>query len=396
MERTRMELTEFAADPFDALARARAAGWLGEIAEGGVLVLRHEDVRQLLGDPRLQANFTDFLRTFGVTSGPFYDWMAISPLDRDGKDHLRWRALMARTFTPRRVDAMRPFLHAAAHELVDGFAARGRCEFVSEFTDAYPSLGLCELIGVPTEDRDRFRGWANTIGLGFSPTEIASRIGEVDTALLQLVEYTAELAAKRRADPRDDLVTRIAVAGREDGWSDHEIHSFIAGLVFAGHETTKNQLGWMVAVLSARPDLWDAVAAGSLPAADLVEEVLRFRSAVTAVGRRVAEPIEHKGDRLEPGTQVLLSLWSADHDGAAYPRPDALDPVANAQVPHLAFGHGAHFCLGAALARAELCEALAVLSVRITCPKVVDGAVWKPPVGINGPDRLPIEFTSRA
>jgi hypothetical protein len=322
--------------------------------------------------------------------------MALSPLNRDGADHVRWRSLVSRTFTPRRVEQIRPFLVTAAHELIDAFAARGRCEFVHEFADAYPSLGLCELIGVPKEDRDGFRGWANTIGLGFNPVVLASRIGEVDAALVALLEYTGALAEKRRADPRDDLVTRIAQAAHEDGWSIDETRGAIAGLVFAGHETTKNQLGWMVAVLADHADVWDGVAAGEIPPADVVEEVMRFRSAVSGVGRTVAEPVERKGERLEPGTNVFLSLWSADADEAAFRKPEQFAPAANRETPHLAFGHGAHFCLGAALARAELQEGLAALAERIGCPTVGDGATWKPAAGINGPETLPITFTARA
>src|SRR5262249_44631653 len=159
----------------------------------------------------------------------------------------------SKAFTPRSVERLRPFLERAAHELIDGFAARGSCEFMAEFADAYPSLGLCELIGVPAADRDRFRTWANTIGLGFSPVSMGTRIAEIDDALTQLLAYAADLAATRRQDPRDDLVTRIAQAASEEGgWSDFNVSSAIAGLVFAGHETTKNQLGWMIALLAPR------------------------------------------------------------------------------------------------------------------------------------------------
>ena len=395
MARATIELQDFLADPFGTLERGRKTGWLADLAPA-TGVLTHEDVRELLADPRLRANFTDFLHTFGVTSGPFYEWMALSPLNRDGVDHQRWRAVLSRTFTPRRVEQIRPFLRTAAHELIDGFATRGACEFVGEFADAYPSLGLCELIGVPFEDRDRFRGWANAIGLGFSPVELLTRIGEIDAALTDLLAYTKELAALRRAEPRDDLITRIAQAGREDGWTDEMIHGAIAGLVFAGHETTKNQLGWMVSALSERPAVWEGVAAGDLTVVDVVEEVLRHRSAVTGVGRTVTTPIERHGEQLEPGTQVLLSLWSANNDERAYARPRDIDPAGHGETPHLAFGHGAHHCLGAALARAELQEALAALTARIECPTVGPDTEWKPAVGITGPLRLPITFTARA
>jgi cytochrome P450 len=114
------------------------------------------------------------------------------------------------------------------------------------------------------------------------------------------------------------------------------------------------------------------------------------------VGRRVSEAVTVDGERLEPNEQVFLSIWSANHDEAAYPHPEVLDPRQGVETPHLAFGHGAHYCLGAALSRAELQEALVSLATRLTCPTVGPDAVWKPPLGINGPERLPITFTARA
>ncbi len=395
MARRVLELAPILVDPIGELRRARAAGWLADVEPGLVGVLTHERVRELLTDGRLHSGFVQFMERFGITSGPFFEWMAISPLNRDGADHLRWRQLMARTFTPRSVERLRPFLHDMAHTLIDGFADRGACDFMAEFADAYPSLGLCELIGVPSEDRDRFRSWANTIGYGFSPVSMAEHIAEVDDALVKLLDYTGALAAARRAEPRDDLVTRIAQAADEDGgYSDFEVRAFIAGLVFAGHETTKNQLGWMVALLAERDDLWEDVAAGTIAAADVVEEVMRVRSAATSVGRTVAEPVEIGGERLEPGTSVLLSLWSANHDETVFPRPEALAPGEH-DAPHVGFGYGPHHCIGAALARAELQEALTALTARLECPSLGDGATWKPPVGINGPERLPIAFARR-
>jgi cytochrome P450 len=343
----------------------------------------------------MRSNFPEFLRAFGITGGPFYEWMSISPLNRDGAEHQRWRTLMSRTFTPRSVERLRPFLHDAAHELIDGFASRGSCEFMGEFADAYPSLGLCELIGVPREDRDRFRGWADKVGLGFSWL-VASHIAEVDAALAQLLAYTGDLAAARRVEPRDDLVSRIAIAAREDSWTDFEVQGFIAGLVFAGHDTTKNQLWWMVAALSGRTEVWESLADGSTPIAETVEEVLRYRPAVTGVGRTVAEAVTVGDERLEAGERVFFSAWSANHDERVYPNPEQLDPAQSTETPHLTFGHGAHYCLGAALARAELQEALAALTTRIGCPTVGEGATWRPPLGINGPQHLPITFPVRA
>jgi cytochrome P450 len=395
MTRTRLEIGQFATDPFGTLRRARDAGGVVQLELGGAGVMRYDQVRALLTDPRMRADFPGFLRAVGVRSGPFYEWMAISPLNRDGVEHQRYRSVMSRTFTPRSVERLRPFLRGAAHELIDAFVDAGSCDFMAAFADPYPSLGLCELIGVPTEDRERFRGWANTIGLGFSPL-VALHVAAVDEALTQLLAYTAELATRRRAEPRDDLVSRIVQAAVEDGWSDFEVHGFIAGLVFAGHETTKNQLGWMVHVLAEHPEVWDAAAAGAMSVADVVEEALRFRSAVTGVGRTAAEPVDVGGERIAADEPVFLSVWSANHDERVFADPERFDAAHGATAPHVAFGHGAHHCLGAALARAELQEALAALTARLHCPTIEVGAVWRPPLGINGPEQLPIRCAARA
>ena len=394
MARMQLRLDDLVNDQLCSLTRARAAGPVVDFEPGGVAVVSREEVRALLADSRLRTNFPEFLRSVGVSSGPFYEWIVSSPLNRDGADHLRWRAFMSRTFTPRNVERLRPFLRRAAHELIDAFADRGHCEFVADFADPYPSLGLCELIGVPAKDRDRFRGWANTIALGFSFL-VAADIDKVDAALVQLLDYAARLAAARRMEPGDDLVTRTAQAAGEGGWSDEEVAGFIAGLTFAGHETTKNQLGSTIAALAEHADLWDAVAAGSALVAEVVEETLRFHPAAGDTSRSVAEPMEVSGHKLQTGTQVYLSIRSANRDEAAYSHPDRIDPRQTAMSPHLAFGHGAHHCLGAALARAELQEALLALTTRITRPTIGSDAQWNTPVGIHGPVRLPLSFTAR-
>ena len=394
MTRTRFEMAELLADPHGALCRARGGTPVVQLELGAGGIMTHARVRGLLADGRLRGNLPEFLRTFGVSSGPFYDWLTISALNREDAAHQCWRKLVARTFTPRSVERLRPFLRTAAHALIDGFAARGGCEIVAEFADLYPSLGLSELIGVPPRDRERFRGWANTIGLGFGPL-VAQHIDAVDAALTELLAYAGELAALRRTAPRDDLITRIAYAAQQGGWSDAEVEGTIALLVFAGHETTKNQLGSTIAIVAEHPHVWDALAAGTLTAAAVVEEALRRRGTVTFLGRRVTEPVALDGEMLAAGEEVYLSLWSANRDEAVYRRPDVFDPNRDADPPHLAFGHGPHYCIGAALARAELQEALLALTSRLCCPAIAADAVWRPPFGLHGPERLPLAFTAR-
>lgn len=398
---TTVPIDRYLLDPIGALADARAGGPVGR-SELGPLVIGYEAARQALTDRRLEDRFTAVLALQGITSGSFHDWMARSPLDHDGEDHRRWRALMSRTFTPRSVERLRPALAAMTHELVDRFVERGACDVMAVIADVLPSWGLGELIGVPEADRDRFCTLANTIGLGFNALTLPLHVAEVDAALEELLAYTSALVDERRRQPLDDLVSRLAAViddpdAAEGGppWTADDVSSFVAGLVFAGHETTRNQIGLMVWVLSSHPDVWDAVADGSRSAAEVVEEVLRLRSTATSVVRVAASDAEVSGTPVRAGELVQVSLWGADHDPSTFPDPEAFDPAAHAAAGHLAFGHGPHHCLGAALARAELQVALEVLSRRITCPVLADGATWRPPVGITGPDVLPVTFTAR-
>jgi cytochrome P450 len=390
-----LSLAELVADPDAALARAREAGPVGE-SEMGTIALGYEAVRTMLQDTRMRPSFPRILERMGVTSGPFYDWMSGSPLDMEGDEHRRWRQLVLKTFTPRSVERLRPFLRSAAERLIDGFAELGRVEFVDAFARKLPSLGLCELIGVPAQDRERFSGWADTVGLGFNLVLVSARIGNVDEALVQLLDYAKDLVAKRRQEPRDDLVSRLALAATEEGVDPDTIHGTVAGLVFAGHETTKNQLGWLIAVLSEYPEEWERLAGEPGRVKDVIEEVLRFRSTATSIGRLALEDLELFGTRISKGQYVIGSLWAANRDAATFPNPQAFDVEGNRNAAQIAFGAGAHHCLGAALARAELQESLLALTARLTCPKVEAGATFLPPIGINGPSALPITFQARA
>jgi cytochrome P450 len=224
----------------------------------------------------------------------------------------------------------------------------------------------------------------------------ASRIAEVDVALQTLVDYARELLHARRKQPQDDLVTRLAQAVDADGGFDEaELAAALAGLVFGGYETTKNQLTFMIASLAGAPEEWDRVAKEPARAAKTVEESLRHRSAISLVGRVATEDFVVSGCPVHKGAPVVASLWGGNRDPSVWREPKQLDPDAHDGIPQLAFGHGAHYCVGAALARAELQEALIALSSALTCPRLCDGAEWSPPLGITGATRLPIAFSAR-
>ena len=393
-EKVSLTLQDLLADPDAALGRARDAGPVVD-TDLGTLVVRYEAVRGVLQDPRLRPSFSKFLERLGITSGPFYEWMSRSPLDMEGEEHRVWRKLVLRTFTPRSVERLRPFLRVEANQLIDAFSVEDTFDFIEAFARKLPSLGLCELIGVPADDRARFGAWADTIGLGFNLVMAPQRIGEIDDALVQLMEYAKALVRDRRAAPRDDLVSRLATGATEDGIDEAQVYGTVAGLVFAGHETTKNQLGWLVTTLSEVPAEWERVAREPGRAKDVVEEVLRFRSTATSIGRLAVEDVELFGKTLPKGSTLIASLWAANRDSRAFPNADRFDTDANRESAQLAFGQGVHHCLGAALARAELQESLVALATRLECPKLEPGATFLPPVGINGPTTLPVRFRAR-
>jgi cytochrome P450 len=390
-----VSIADMLANPDQTLKQAREQGPAVNTEIGTVLV-QHAAVRAVAQSDKLRPSFSRVLQQFGVSSGAFYDWMSLSPLDMEGDEHRVWRQLMLRTFTPKSVEKLRPFLRAEADRLIDAFLPLGECEFIDSYARKLPSAGLCELIGVPHQDRERFAAWADTIGLGFNVIVLPTRIHDVDAALVKMLAYADELIQARRTEPKDDLVTRLAQAVNEDqGISEETIRASIAGLVFAGHETTKNQLGWMVAVLSEVPEEWDRVAREPARAVNVVEEVLRFRSTATSIGRLALEDVEICGVRIAANSTVIASLWSANRDAAEFPRPDEIAVDENRAGVQVAFGQGAHHCLGAALARAELQESLVALAQRMRCPKLEPGAEFLPPIGINGPTKLPISFTPR-
>jgi cytochrome P450 len=394
-----MQFASFLADPMGTVAAARGGCPIVHTESGlgpdPLLVIGHEEVRALFADDRLEVNFVEMLELLGITSGPFYDWMALSPLNNEGDEHRRFRNFMNRTFTPARVRVVQPFLAEEADRLAAALAARGDVELMADFADILPALGLCELIGVPAEDRAQFTKLAQTIGIGFRPLLLVAHLEEVDQAVTELIAYARSLLERRAVDPVDDLVSHMATTRDEAGYSADECAAFLAGLVFAGNDTTRNQIGWMVATLIDHPQLWDDVASGKVAVDVAVEELMRFRSAVPGTMRRANADFEVAGVAIEAGSRMMLSLWGADSDPAMFAQARELDPVANSGQPHLAFGHGPHHCLGAALARVELQEALRALTTTLEVPEVREPIEWDLPVGINGPTRMPLRVQPR-
>ena len=364
----------------------------------GAAVLRRDEIHGLLGDRRLISSIPHLVRLQGAGDGPIGEMLETSVIAVDGPDHTRLRRLVSRSFTPSAANRHRPLMRSLVEELVAGFAVdgdgTGRCEFVSDFADHYPVRVICSVLGVPDEDHGRFGEWAESITYMLS-LELSAHLDEVAAAVDALAGYVGDLVEQRRREPQDDLVTSLVQASEDgDRLSNDELQSMIGGLLFAGVDTTRNQLGLAMHTFCEHPDQWRLLAERPELAPAAVNETMRLFGAVPGIPRVTLEDVEVDGWCIPAGTIVFLSLASANRDPRHYEDGVRFDITAEREG-HLTFGGGPHYCLGANLARAEMEEALVVLSQELSDLRLDGEPTWRLDTGIGGPTRLPLAFTRR-
>jgi cytochrome P450 len=327
-------------------------------------VTRYDDVEAMLRDRRFVRDPALALAPEQIpTSSPLDQLLGQHMLNRDGADHRRLRDLVSLAFTPKRVAELRPRVEAIAADLLDEVADRGAMDLITDFAYPLPTTVILELLGVPVADRDRFRAWSNALlEPPLTPEAQASAVGQ----LTAFTGYLRDLFAVRRAAPQDDLLSALLAAEHAgDRLSEGELFSTMVLLIVAGHETTVNLIANAVLALARDPRRRDALAAdpAAMPAA--VEEFLRYDGPVErALNRWAAEDVRWGDRTIRRGDPVILILNSANRDPERFERPDDLEPGRKPN-PHLAFGKGIHFCLGAPLARLEAQVALNALLARL-------------------------------
>jgi cytochrome P450 len=300
-------------------------------------------------------------------------------LAKDGDDHRRLRRLVTKAFTPRIVEQLRPRIQQIADDLIDEVEARGNMELVDDFAFPLPITVIAELLGVPVEDRERFRVWSSNVvmpALTPEDREIAQRRGD------EFIAYLDDLFAQRRAVPTEDLISALVQA--EDGsdtLSPNELSSMVVLLIVAGHETTVSLITSAVHALLSNPDQLAELRADLALMPSAVEELLRFDSPVErTITRWVAQDTELGGRRLERGNLVIAVISSANRDASQFPDPEKLD-LGRADNKHVGFGRGPHYCLGAPLARLEAEIALETLLRRLPSLRLAiaeDDLYWRP------------------
>src|SRR5215831_14496349 len=352
---------------------------------------RHADVDELLRDDRFSSDGTRGERY--VPPPPGRGRPGRSMLVVDPPDHTRLRNLVSKAFTPRMVERLRPRIEAIAADLVDRLADESRADLISRFAYPLPVIVIAEMLGVPARDRAQFQEWSAVVVRGLDPVLDSATQEAVFDARDALVAYIRGIIGERRREPADDLITAM-IAAREKGdlFSEGELVAMCNLLLIAGHETTVNLIGGGVLALLRNPDQLDRLRREPALATTAVEELLRYAPPVQWTGRVATEELELGGRRIAPRQSVVGILAAANRDPEVFDDPDRLD-IGRDPNPHVAFGRGIHFCLGAPLARLEAAVAMPMLVARFPDLRLAGEPEPRPTWNLRGLARLPVALT---
>lgn len=360
---------------------------------------RYNDVHNTLRDPRfsvdrLQAPIVrqnlERLPSFVQQSAQGVRSM----LTMDPPDHTRLRKLVNKAFTPRRIEALRGHIETIVDELLNAAARKGEMDVIDAIAAPLPAIVIAELLGVPTEDHRQFKTWASEIVSAVGNTAPGAAPPAMVTGAQKLFAYLAGIIADRRTDPRDDLISAMIAAQEDnDALNDNELLATSNLLLIAGHETTTNLIGNGLLALLREPDQLDRLRSNLDAMPTAIEELLRFDGPVQATLRVAREDIEIDGTVLPSGSLVLVSIGAANHDPDVFEEPERLD-IKRDPNPHIAFGFGVHFCLGAQLARLEGQIALRAILERFPRLALATETVrYRPNPVLRGLESLPVRLT---
>ncbi|MGV9382982.1 cytochrome P450 [Nonomuraea sp. NPDC003707] len=325
------------------------------------LLTRYEDVKQVLADPRFTRllNAPDAARLSANDDGGLFSSEMAAIIPDSGEPHQRWRRLVGKYFTAKRMAALRPAMAQIAEQLIDDMVEHGAPgDLKASLGFPLPVYVICDLLGVPASDRDRFAHWSDSL---LNLTKFTQ--AETDASQAEFIQYMSEHVAAKRVTPGDDLLSELieASAAEGEGLTDVELLATGMGLLVAGHETTANMIGKMVGMLLSDRTRWERLLADPSLVRTAVEEVLRFdANSGFGLPRYLKEETEVSGTVLPRGTTVICSMAAANRDESVFDAAAEMD-LTRTPNPHLAFGSGSHSCLGQSLARTELQVVLEVL-----------------------------------
>ena len=369
---------------------ARDESWYAK-TPFGIAILRYEDANELQNDKRLYQGSRRWPEHNGITEGPLAEWWQEMLMSLEGEDHRRLRRLANPAFSPRIIEALTPEFTELANQLVDNFSENGSCDFMAEFAEPYSALVITKLLGLDPALWPDIADFATKLGYVFSVT-IKDDLPVIEEGLEGILAISQGLIELRKNDIRDDFISNLVEASVDgERITERELRILISFLVFAGFDTTRNQLGLAMQTFSQRKDQWDLLGADHDLAHNAIEEVMRVNPTITWVSREANETFEYKGLTIEKGTTLQIFNIPVGSDPAKF---DTVTMDITAQrAPHFGFGGGMHHCIGHYVARIDMQEAIKVLVARIPDFQILEGASYLPDSGNTGPTKLPISFT---
>jgi cytochrome P450 len=367
---------------------------------GTCLLTRYDDAVAVLRDKRFSVEHRNFaedrpVNVLGEGFGPAPNERDMSNvmLFIDPPRHTRLRTLVNKAFTPRVVERLRERVHQIVDELLDAVSGNNKMDVISDFAYPLPVRVICEMLGVPDEDRDDIRVWSRKIAPILDPIVTAEAQAGIEEAADHIDVYWDNLIEDRRKDLRDDLLSELIRAEDEGNRLDHlELRSTCNLILIAGHETTMNLIGNGLLALLRNPDQKSKLAAEPGVARSAVEELLRFDSPVHLTARSATERVDVGGATLEKGQLAIIAIGGVNRDPKHFPDPDRLD-IEREPNHHIAFSAGAHFCVGATLARLEAQIAFPKLLQRL--PQIelaVEEPEYRATITLRGLQELPVTF----
>ena len=387
-------------NPYPTLARIRAENPIHQDAMGVFYITRHADVTAALKDPRLGRDLRKWIGYAMVRP-----YLADSPLERcieqwmfsvDAPQHTRLRQLVARVFTPRAVAAMRSAIEQVVDDILADLNTRNatEIEIMSTFAQPFPVRVIASILGLPITIYDDLKRWSTQVAVAFEPTSRRRERQQASDAAVDLMAYLRELVAVRR-DQRTGDVVSILLAAAEDGdkLSEDELIAQLVMLFIAGHETTTHLIGNGLLTLCRHPEQMQRLRTDPSLGPRAVEEMLRYEPSVNTIARAAHADTTLGGKPIPAGSIMLCMAGAANRDPDIFPDPDRFD-IARTPNPHVTFGGGVHYCLGAPLARLESQVAFGRLLERFVSIEVDEQNVrWRDLVNLRGLEALPVRVT---
>jgi len=383
------------ADPYPVYRRLREEDPVHRSPLGIWILSRYADIEPRLRDPRFSndirnANSLPLAAAEGVEER--LERRSKVMLFVDPPDHTRLRGLVNKAFTPRTVETLRPRAQEIVDDLLGRVEGEGGMDLIADLAYPLPVIVIAEMLGVPPEDRDVFHKWSTDLARSLDPLLPEDVMVTIEQSADEFTEYFAKLIAERRANPGDDLLSALVAAEQAgDRLSEEELVSTCILLLVAGHETTMNLIGNGMLALLRQPDQLERLRADPSLVPNAVEELLRYDGTVQLTGRTAKEPIDIAGRTVEAGEICIMLLGSANRDPDRFEDPERVD-VGRADIKHLAFGGGAHYCLGAPLARVEAQIAFTELLRRLPASLrlATDQPEWRDNIVLRGLKSLPL------